>query len=74
ALLGRLPLEAGDLVYLSPFVLQPGSVYAARAAEGGVAPLSEAEAAAQYRELLAGAKARVGTAKVALYHIDEFVY
>ena len=74
ALLGRLPLGAGDLVYLSPFVMQPGSVYAARAAESGVVPLDEATAALQHRELLAGAKARSGAAKVALYHIDEFVY
>lgn len=73
-LLARLPLGAGDLVYLSPFVLQPGSAYAGRAAEGRVLPLSEAAAARQYRELLAGARARAGTAKVALYHIDEFVY
>lgn len=74
ALLGRLPLGGGDLVYLSPFVLQAGSAYAARAAADGVLPLSHAEAVAQHRELLAGARARVGAAKVALYNIDEFVY
>ncbi len=74
ALLERLPLGATDLVYLSPFVLQPGSVYEARAAEGGVVPLGEDEAAAQYAAFQTGARSRVGAAKVALYHIDEFVY
>ncbi|HRQ10639.1 MAG TPA: radical SAM protein [Trueperaceae bacterium] len=74
ALLERLPLDAEDLVYLSPFVLQPGSAYETRAAEGGVEPLDEDEAAAQYAAFRAGARSRVGAAKVALYHIDEFVY
>lgn len=74
ALLERLPLDGEDLVYLSPFVLQPGSAYEARAAEGGVEPLDEDEAAAQYAAFRAGARSRVGAAKVALYHIDEFVY
>ena len=74
ALLERLPLDAEDLVYLSPFVLQPGSAYETRAAEGGVEPLDEDVAAAQYAAFRAGARSRVGAAKVALYHIDEFVY
>lgn len=74
ALLERLPLGHGDLVYLSPFVQHPGSAYAERAAAAGIAPLGEEAARAQYRALAAGARERVGAAKVALYHIDEFVY
>ncbi len=74
ALLRRLPLEAGDLVYLSPFVVQPGSTYAARAAADGLRPLSAAERAAQYERLRAATRRAVPEARVALYHIDEFVY
>ncbi len=74
ALLERLPLGQDDLVYLSPFVQHPGSAYAERAAAAGMAQLGEEAAQAQYRALAAGARARVGAAKVALYHIDEFVY
>lgn len=74
ALLERLPLGRGDLVYLSPFVVHPGSAYAARAIQDGTAPLGEAERGAQYRALRDRARAAAPEARVALYHIDEFVY
>ncbi len=74
ALLERLPLGAGDLVYLSPFVVQPGSAYAARAAAEGLRPLTPAERAGQYARLRDAARRAAPAARVALYHIDEFVY
>jgi len=74
ALLRRLPLETGDVVYLSPFVVQPGSAYAERACEDGVVALTEEERAEQYQALRAAAREGVPSARVALYHIDEFVY
>ena len=74
ALLARLPLGAGDLIYLSPFVVQPGSAYAARAAADGLRPLSAGERAGQYERLRAAARLAAPAARVALYHIDEFVY
>jgi hypothetical protein len=61
-------------VYLSPFVVQPGSAYAERAAAEGLAPLSPGELAAQLAELRAAARAAAPAARVALYPIDEFVY
>jgi len=73
-LLARLPLGADDVVYLSPFVVQPGSAYAERAAAEGLAPLSPEELAAQLADLRAVARAAVPAARVALYPIDEFVY
>jgi radical SAM superfamily enzyme YgiQ (UPF0313 family) len=74
ALLARLRLGREDVVYLSPFVPQPGSAYAQRAAEEGLDPLGEAEREAQDRSLRAAARAHVPAARVARYHIDEFVY
>jgi hypothetical protein len=73
-LLGRLPLGAGDVVYLSPFVVQPGSTYEARAAAEGLAPLTATERSAQVAALRAAARRAVPAAQVALYPIDEFVY
>jgi hypothetical protein len=74
ALLARLPLTAGDIVYLSPFVVQAGSAYAARAAAEGLEPLDEAARTLQYRALRDAARAGAPAARVALYHLDEFVY
>jgi hypothetical protein len=74
SLLGRLRLGPGDLVYLSPFVVQPGSSYEARATADGLEPLTPAERSAQVAELRAAARAAAPTARVALYPIDEFVY
>lgn len=73
-LLERLPLVRGDLVYLSPFVVQPGSAYAARAEADALLPLTASERAEQYRRLRDGARRAAPEARAALYHIDEFVY
>ena len=73
-LLARLPLTEGDVVYLSPFVVQPGSAYEARAAAEGLAPLAPEERSAQLERLRGAARTAVPAARVALYPIDEFVY
>ncbi len=73
-LLERLPLGADDIVYLSPFVRHAGSAYAERAADDGLEDLSEAERAEQDAALRAAARRGVSAARVARYHIDEFVY
>jgi radical SAM superfamily enzyme YgiQ (UPF0313 family) len=74
ALLARLPLGAGDHVYLSPFVVQPGSSYATRSEADGLRPLSAGERSEQYGRLRAAARRHLPEARVALYSIDEFVY
>ena len=74
ALLARLPLGEGDVVYLSPFVRHDDSAYADRAAADGLVDLSEAERAEQDAALRRAARAAVPGARVARYHIDEFVY
>ncbi|MFN2322608.1 MAG: radical SAM protein [Trueperaceae bacterium] len=74
ALLERLAPGAGDVVYLSPFVVHPGSGYAERAAGDGVQPLEPSAIAEQYRVLRAAARDLAPRTPVARYDIDEFVY
>ena len=70
--LARMPLGHGDLVYLSPFVEQPGSAYVERRAEAGITPLLESEIE---EELARWAKdiRKLGL-KAARYDIREFLY
>lgn len=74
ALLRRLPLDRRDVVYLSPFVRHHDSAYAQRASADGLLDLDDAARAEQDRALRAAARAAVPEARVARYHIDEFVY
>lgn len=74
ALLERLPLDEGDVVYLSPFVRHHDSAYAERAAADGLEDLDDDERASQDSALRVAARAAVPRARVARYHIDEFVY
>jgi len=68
-------LGVGDLVYVSPLIVPDDGEYAARARALGAAPLSPAALAAQMEELKAGARAATqGRARVALYHIEEWLY
>ncbi|MBS3966772.1 MAG: radical SAM protein [Truepera sp.] len=74
ALLAAIPFTKGDLVYLSPFIEHPGSVYAQRAAELGSRALSDDERAAQYEALKRGIRQAHPEVRVALYHLEEFFY
>src|SRR4029077_2682878 len=63
ATLLALPLDRKDLVYLSPFVEEPGSTYADRRAADGLAPMSPAEIeeeTGRYAAALRGRGLRVG--------------
>ena len=71
-LLEQLPLGAGDLVYLSPFV-EHGD-YAARAREDGVLPLTATEREAQATALREFLKTHKPGVQVARYDIEEFLY
>ncbi|MDZ7802218.1 MAG: radical SAM protein [Trueperaceae bacterium] len=73
-LLARLPLGTGDIVYLSPFVRHEDAPYAQRAEADGLEDLSDAERQAQEHTLRQAAREAVPAARVARYHIDEFVY
>ena len=61
-------------MYLSPFVRHGDSAYARRAEADGLEDLSERERHDQERALRRAARTAVPAARVARYHIDEFVY
>lgn len=75
AALSAMNLDAGDLVYMSPLIVPADGDYARRARTFGLEPLSEAALDAQLEELKAGARAATqGRPRVALYHIEEWLY
>jgi radical SAM superfamily enzyme YgiQ (UPF0313 family) len=73
-LMAGLPLEAGDIVYLSPFFEQPGSAYAQKALEEQVRPLDQREREEQRTLLRKGILSAHPDIKVARYDIREFIY
>lgn len=73
-LLRRLPLGAGDIVYLSPFVLHGGSEYARRLQEQGIRPMGPEAVEAQLAALRSGARAALPGVKAVRYDIREFLY
>ncbi len=76
ALLASLPLDAGDLIYLSPFVASSDAPYAADMAAAAIAPLDETALLAEeerFRQALGGPARRSGV-KLSRYDIREFVY
>ena len=67
-----MPLGPGDLVYLSPFVEQPGSEYQRQRVEKGLDPMDEAQIEAELERL--AAKIRARGLKASRYDIREFIY
>lgn len=72
AALAAMPLGPGDLVYLSPFIEHPGSVYSARRAQAALTPMDDAAVEAELQRL-AGQVRRLGV-RAARYDIREFIY
>jgi radical SAM superfamily enzyme YgiQ (UPF0313 family) len=74
--LNAMPLGAGDIIYFSPFVDQPGSEYAELAAAAGIHPLAEAEIAAQEAAIRAGLRPwdPGHSPQCSRYDIREFIY
>jgi len=70
----RLSLERGDIAYLSPLRLEPGSQYASRSTKERIEPLSDDEMQTQYVELRECIRDAHPGLKVARYDIREFVY
>lgn len=72
AALLEMPLDRGDLIYLSPFVEEPGSAYADRRESEGLEAMTAGEVDAEievYARVL-----REGGLRVGRYDIREFVY
>lgn len=74
SLLERLPLGAGDIVYLSPFLEPPGSAYARLAAAEGIVQLEPPDVEAQLAALRSASLRAHPRARVARYDLREFVY
>jgi hypothetical protein len=77
AALGQMSLDAGDIVYFSPFFEQPDSEYRRVAAEAGIEPLAAEEIAAQERAIREGLRRHLMSREgpqVSRYNIREFVY
>jgi radical SAM superfamily enzyme YgiQ (UPF0313 family) len=72
ATLAALPLDRRDLLYLSPFVEEPGSVYVERRIAAGGEPLSAGEIEAETAAWTAALRAR--GLRVGRYDIREFIY
>lgn len=68
----RMPLDAGDLVYLSPFIEQPGSTYVPMRESHGLTPMHEDEIEAELARL--ARHIRTKGLKAARYDIREFLY
>jgi len=68
-------LEAGDIVYLSPFVVHPDLPYSRWMQEEGIAPLSPEEMWQQEQRLREGLRRCLPPeVRVAPYDIREFLY
>ncbi|NTU81323.1 MAG: radical SAM protein [Chloroflexales bacterium] len=75
AALEAMGLGAGDLVYISPLIVPDDGPYSQQARDLGLAPLGAAELEAQLAALKLGAAAATQRRpKVALYHIEEWIY
>ncbi|MCS6880295.1 MAG: radical SAM protein [Oscillochloridaceae bacterium] len=73
--LAAMGLSEGDLVYISPLIVSPTGPYAEQLDQAGSPWLDHAAINAQLTYLKDGARALCDPrAKVALYHIEEFIY
>ncbi|MCS6940366.1 MAG: radical SAM protein, partial [Roseiflexus sp.] len=73
--LAAMNLGEGDLVYVSPLIIASDSPYLQLLREAQSEPLSAAALRQQLEQLKSGAKNVCGSGvKVALYHLEEFVY
>ncbi len=74
ALTARLPLDVGDVVYLSPFQRHEGSIYQRRSIEQGIRPLNAHEVDLQYTVLRDGIRRANPRIRVTRYDLREFIY
>ncbi len=74
--LNRMPLDAGDFIYLSPLVENRTASYSLLAQEVGLTPLSEEELGAQEAAIHGGIRAIAfrSPPRVAPYDIRDFLY
>lgn len=75
-LLNAMPLDSGDIIYLSPLWVPPQSDYERQARADGVAPLDYAEMKQQIALLRAGLRysRQAARPKISIYDVREFIY
>ncbi len=73
ATLNDLPLDAGDMVYFSEFVDEPGSEYAEAAKAEGIRPLAGDAIRQQAKTIRAGLRFAIPP-RISTYDIREFIY
>lgn len=74
SVVNRMPLSAGDLVYFSDLVEQPGTAYPALASSADARPLPLSARIAQLRAIRAGLTFGARPPKFARYDVREFIY
>lgn len=74
ALLNRLPLGGGDIIYFSMLVERSQAPYSQRATEAGIRPLDKTELRAQRQAIVAGLRFGSSGPQIATYDIHEFIY
>jgi hypothetical protein len=74
ALLNRLSLGAGDIVYFSMLVERAQAPYSRRAMEAGIRPLDSTELREQRQAIVAGLRFGSSGPQIATYDIHEFIY
>lgn len=73
--LAGMPLGTGDIVYISPLVATDTDEYSMQMRDLGIRALNREEIMRQVATLKAGVKpVQCAGPKVALYHIEEFIY
>ncbi|MFN8483395.1 MAG: radical SAM protein [Anaerolineae bacterium] len=72
--LNEMGLGRDDILYFSEFVETPGSPYAARAAQAGIAPMPAPEMRAQRAAIQGALRFATAPPKLAVYDIREFAY
>lgn len=73
--LAAMPLGVGDIVYVSPLVIAPDDDYVTQMNDLGIPALDQPAVLQQVETIKANVKrVQAGGPKVALYHIEEFIY
>jgi hypothetical protein len=72
--INAMELDAGDMVYVSPLIAPDDAPYSQQLIASGARALDESHTLAQVAALKAALYRGSDSAKVSLYHIEEFLY
>jgi radical SAM superfamily enzyme YgiQ (UPF0313 family) len=72
--INAMDLDAGDVVYVSPLIVSADAPYSQQLEASGAQALDDSHTLAQIAALKAALYCGSDSAKVSLYHIEEFLY